>query len=153
FNLGRLCNLAVFENESEGEGNVQRLLGTLPWRCRNGLFQRQREGGRARVIGGGGADERCTGLHIPAEELAEIAAACILEALDEILNRRGFTIVALEIEIHALTEILRTQNGGDHAGDLGTLLIDGRRIEVVDFAVFIRPWRMRERTAIFRELL
>ena len=40
-----------------------------------------------------------------------------------------------------------------HAHDLGALLVDGRRVEIVDLVIERRPHRMGERTGILDELV
>ena len=61
--------------------------------------------------------------------------------------------MALEIEVHALLEVVRAEDRGDHAGDFGALFIDGRRVEIVDFAIGIGARRMCQRAGILGKLL
>ncbi len=85
--------------------------------------------------------------------IAEVAARYVLEDLQEVLDRRRLAVMALEIEVHAFAESLRAEDRADHAHDFGALLVDGRRVEVVDLAVAARPHRMRERPLVLGELV
>lgn len=90
---------------------------------------------------------------VPERKLREVASACILEAFDEILDRHGLTVMAVEIEVHAFLEAVLAEQRRDHARDFAALFVDGRRVEIVDLAICRRPHRVGERAAIFRELL
>ncbi|MNH96805.1 hypothetical protein D3C73_494860 [compost metagenome] len=61
--------------------------------------------------------------------------------------------MALEIEVHAFAEVVASKNGRDHPGDLGTLLVDRHRVEVVDLTIAVRARRMRQRASILRKLI
>ncbi len=58
----------------------------------------------------------------------------------------------IDVQVHAISKILRTDKDLDHTNDLGAFLVDGRRVEIIDFK--IRFWlnRMGERSGIFGEL-
>ncbi len=122
---------------------------SAPWttgRCRrHHLLERERECLGCRIIGARGRHQRRAGLVVPERELAKVATARVLEALHEILDGGGLAVMALEIEIHALLEQFAPEQGRDHAGDFAALFIDGRRVEVVDLAVFRRAHRVGER--------
>ena len=92
------------------------------------------------------------GLRVPGHELLQVAARGVLEAGDEILHRRRLPVVALEVEVHALAEAVAPQQRLQHAHDLGALLVDGRRIEVVDLDVAVRAHRMGQRARVLGEL-
>ena len=70
----------------------------------------------------------------------------------ECLDRGGFAVMALEVQVHALAEPGLAQQRRQHANDFGALIVDGGRIEVVDFVILAGPRRMGQRAAIFREL-
>ena len=61
--------------------------------------------------------------------------------------------MALEIEVHTLTEQLRPDDRVDHTHDFRAFFINGGRVEIVDFAIFARTYRMGEWSGIFWELL
>ncbi|MNU89928.1 hypothetical protein D3C71_797810 [compost metagenome] len=61
--------------------------------------------------------------------------------------------MALEIEVHALLEIISAEDRGDHPRDFGTFFINGRCVEIVDFAIGIRARRVRQRAGILGKLL
>jgi len=82
----------------------------------------------------------------------EVTPARILEAGDEILNRRRVAVVTLEIEIHAGAERVAAEDRFDHADQLGAFFIDRRRIEVVDLHIALGPNRVRQRSLVFGEL-
>ena len=98
-------------------------------------------------------DFRRAGLRVPAHELREIAAAHVGEALHELLDRRRLAVMAREIEVHALAEQFGPEQRLDHAHDFGALFVDGRRVEVVDLVIELRPHRMGERAGILDELV
>src|SRR3546814_12117179 len=52
----------------------------------------------------------------------------------------------------ALLEAGLAEPGMHHADDLGALLVDCRRVEIVDGDIRIRPHRMRQRPGILGEL-
>ena len=96
--------------------------------------------------------ERCSGLVIPALELREVTPGNLREAGEEILNRGGCSIAALEIEIHAATEGRGTDDLVEHADDFGALVVDGRRVEVVDLVIGLWTNGMGEGAGILGEL-
>ena len=100
-----------------------------------------------------GDELRRARLRVPELELREVDAAGVLEAGDELLDRRRLAVVALEVEVHALAEAVCAEQRRDHADDLGALLVDGRRVEVVDLDVAVGPHRMRERARVLGELV
>ena len=88
-----------------------RLLDRLPRRRRQHLGELQRAGLGAGVVVGLHRDLRRAGLAVPAHELGEVAAGGVGEAGDEILDRRGLAVMALEIEVHAGAELVRRRAG------------------------------------------
>ena len=84
--------------------------------------------------------------------MVEISAGGLGETGDEFLDRRRRAVAALEIEVHAALEGVVADQHLEHADHLRALLIDGRRVEVVDFLVGARPDRMGEGPRILREL-
>ena len=95
---------------------------------------------------------RGTGLMVPALELAQIGSVGIGHRRHEIVAGHRLTIVALEIKIHAAPETVPAKQGLDHPNHLGTLVVDGDGVEVVDLDVGIRSHRMRHRSGVLREL-
>ena len=97
-------------------------------------------------------DLRCARLRVPQTELLEVEAGAILNCLDEVLAGRRFAVVAVEIEVGAFPELLCAGHGPHHADHLGPLVIDSRRIEVVDFLIGIGADRVRQRAGILGKL-
>ena len=89
---------------------MHRLLGALSGRRRHHLLERQREGLLGCVIGGRGGDERRAGLMVPERKLRHVALADIGKAGDEVLDRHRLSVMAVEIEIHALLEEVRPEH-------------------------------------------
>ena len=94
-----------------------------------------------------------SGLRVPEHELREIAARYVGEALHELLDRRGFAVMPLEIEVHALAKQFGAEQRLDHAHDLAALVVDGGRVEVVDLVIELGPHRVGERSGILDELM
>src|ERR1700722_14384338 len=85
--------------------------------------------------------------------MSGVAAGDVSEALHELLDGRGMAVVALEIEIHAFAEGLAAEQRPDHADDFGAFLVDGRRVEIVDLVIDLRPHRMGEGARVLDELM
>ena len=98
-------------------------------------------------------DRGRAGLAVPERKLVEIGPGGLGEAGEEILHRRGFAVMALQVEIHAGAKLIAAKHGEEHPADLGALLVDGRRVEVVDLAIARRPDRVRERAGVLRKLM
>ena len=143
----------VASDQTDGERNDHRLLARLAGRCGHALRQVEAIGLRARIVAASGDDLGRAGLRVPEHELREVRARYIGEASHELLDGRRLAVVAGEIEVHAFAEILRAEQVGQHAHDLGPLLVDRRGIEVVDLTVDGGSHRMRERTGILDELV
>ena len=144
--------LAIRPDESETHRHEHRL------RAGSGrtLFERLAKGhdiavGRLLIAILDGEGRRA-GLMIPERETREIGAGRVLETGQKGFDRRGLAIVPIEIEIHPGAEALLTEKGGDHADQFGALVIDRRRVEVVDLAIFLRPDGMLERPLILGKL-
>ena len=71
---------------------------------------------------------------------------------DEILDPHRVVVVALEIQVHALAEILAPEDGGHHADDLGALVVDGGGVEIVDRQIGFRLHGMCQRSRVLAEL-
>jgi hypothetical protein len=95
---------------------------------------------------------RRAGARIPAAELAEVDLRCILHRGDEVLAGHGLAVVAPEVEVHALAEIVAADQGVDHAHHLGAFFINRGGVEIVDLGVGRGPDRMRHRPGILEEL-
>ena len=106
----------------------------------------------ARIVSAANRDFRRAGLIVPAHELGEIAPRNRLETADEILDRRRRAVVALEIEIHAGAKRLGADQALEHAHDFRALLVDGRRVEIVDLVIDLRAHIVRERPRVLGEL-
>ena len=85
--------------------------------------------------------------------MSEVGTRHIGEALHELLDGRRLAVVAGEVEIHALAERLRAQQCLEHAHDFGALLVNGRRVEIVDLMVEPGAHGMGEGAGVFDELV
>ena len=61
--------------------------------------------------------------------------------------------MAVEIEVEAFAESVAAEQGLEHAAKLGALLVDRRRVEIVDLDIGGWPHRMGERACILGELM
>ena len=132
------------------ERQEHRLLARLPRRRRGRL--RQPEPRAAVVVGQARLDARRPPLAVPPAELGEVDATRLLHAGDEILARRGRPVEPLEIQVRPRPELRRPQDRRRHADELGTLVVDGRRVEVRDFLIAVRAHGMGERPGVLGEL-
>ena len=124
----------------------------LPRRRRRPLLQRQRVAARALVPVFGHRNPRRARLRVPALELREIAPRRVLEYRQPVLDRAGLPVMPLEIEVQRAAVRLRPDQGAQHPDDLGALLVDRRRVEVVDLDVFLRADGVRQRAGVLAEL-
>ena len=85
--------------------------------------------------------------------MREIASRGVGHRRDEILDRRRLAVMALEIEVEAFAESVAAEQGLEHAAKLGALLVDRRRVEIVDLDIGGRPHRMGEGAGILGELM
>src|SRR5690606_6487971 len=144
---------AVLADESEADGDMHRLLRFAVRGLGQKLLKRERVGASLAVPGLGHLQLWRASLLVPQRELGKVTPCRLGEAGEEVLDRRRIAIVALEIKVHAGAEALIAENGLEHADDLGALLIDGRRVEVVDLVIERGPYRMGEGTGVLGELL
>src|SRR3712207_8253903 len=77
--------------------------------------------------------------------MRKVASAHLREGVQKILDRRGGAVAGLEVAVHAAPEIGLAEQRLQHAYDLGALLVDGRRVKIVDLAVARR--RSEEHTS------
>ena len=84
--------------------------------------------------------------------VVEVAAGDFGETGEEILDRRRRAVAALEIEVHARAERLGADQRLEHADHFGALLVDRRRVEIVDLVIDLGPHVMRERPGVLGEL-
>ena len=96
---------------------------------------------------------RRAGPGVPGQPGRQVTLVGVAQRREEILDGHGGTVVAIEIKIHAATKTVPAQHGRQHAHDLGTFLVNGCRVEIVDFAVLQGPHRMRQRPRILAELV
>ena len=106
----------------------------------------------AGVIAAFGLQLRCAGVVVPAPELVEIDARGIGHGGNEILGGDGLAIMPLKIKIHALAKRRCTQQGVNHAHQLGPFFIHRGGVEIADLLIGLWPHRMRHRAGIFGEL-
>ena len=144
---------SVAAHEPDRERNHHGLLVRLAGRRRDRLNHVQAISPRARIMAAGGNDLGGAGLRVPQHELREVGAGDVGEALHELLDRRRFAVVTDEIEVHPLAELLGSEQGPDHADELGALLVDRGGIEVVDLMIERGAHRMGERAGVLDELM
>ena len=60
--------------------------------------------------------------------------------------------MAFEVEIHAAAESFTTEQGRQHAHDFGALVVDGGRVEIVDFPILVGSHGMGQRAGILGKL-
>ena len=61
--------------------------------------------------------------------------------------------MALEVKVHPFAESIGTEQHLQHAHDLGALLVDRGRVEIVDLVIERRPHRMGQRPRVLDELM
>ena len=95
---------------------------------------------------------RRAGLFVPAAELLQVLAGGSLHGGQPFLAGHGLAVMPVEIQVRAAAIALRTQQRMQHADHLGALVVDGRRVEIGDLDIVIRPDGMRQWAGILREL-
>jgi hypothetical protein len=116
------------------------------------LGQRQRVAFGGGVIGTLGLQARRAGAGVPAAELGQVRTRRILHGGDEVLAGHGLAVVAREVEVHALAEVVAADQGLDHADHLGALFVHRGGVEIVDLGVGGGADRVRHRPGILGEL-
>ncbi len=76
----------------------------------------------------------------------------IFHGLHKIFDGDRMTIMSFKIQICPPPKTFLAEQGMDHAHQFRTLFIHRRRVKIIDFRVGIGPYRMRQRTRIFRKL-
>ena len=72
--------------------------------------------------------------------------------MTEVVASNRLSVVALEIQVHALPEAVASEQRLVHPHDFRAFLVDGHRVEVVDFDIAFRAHRMRHRAGVLGEL-
>ena len=139
------------QRDDEGLARVRRGRG------RGRLLEAEGEGARRRVVAATRGQARRAGLTVPALELEQApgqlaARVGVGDRLGEVVAGDGLAVVALEVESDAALEAGASDQRLHHAHDLGALLVDRRRVEVVDLDVAVRPHRVRHRARVLGEL-
>src|SRR5690606_31999982 len=96
--------LAVLAYQPEGQGNVHQPLPCLGRSRRHGLLDFDHEFAFGGVMGCRDGEVWRAGLMIPERELGQVAAGHVFEYPEEVLYRGRLSVMALEIEVHALPE-------------------------------------------------
>ena len=144
---------AILADQTQHEGNDHRLADRMAPPRRQRLGKVETKAARALIEAGRHLELRGAGLRIPAQKLRKVGRVRVGKAGDEILDRGGVAVVAAEVEIHALAKAVVVEQHLEHAHDLGALLVDGRRVEIVDLVIERRPDRMRQRASVLDELV
>ena len=149
--------LAIAADQAHAHRDQEGLLGRLAGRCRAALAQRQRVGLRCGIVAAAGMQYRRAGLAVPALEHLQLCGqravrVGIGHGLGKVVAGDGLTVMALEIQVHALAEAVAAYQRLVHAHHLGAFLVDGGGVEVGDFLVLIRTHRMRHGAGILAEL-
>ncbi|MNT27300.1 hypothetical protein D3C72_1629260 [compost metagenome] len=134
------------------ERNVQRVLLFLLSRRRRALADGQGVLLGFRIVVIFNADDRRTGLAVPAAEMRQVDVGRIFHRLDEIVARRRAAVVAFEIELHPFLEVLFAEQGVDHTNDFRTFLVHRQGVEVVHLNHFVRANRVRHWAGVFGKL-
>ncbi len=116
------------------------------------LAQRQRVAPGVRVVPVPRDHQRRARRRIPAHETGEVAAVRVGDCRDEIVAGDRLAVVALEIAGHPVPEPVDADQGLQHPDHFGAFLVDGRRVEIVDRLVAVRPDRVGHRARILGEL-
>ena len=139
--------------QADREGNVKGLLVCLTRRGSGLLLDVERVAKRRRIVMAARTHHGRARLRVPAAKLHEIDVRRVLHRLDEVVARDGAAVVTREVEVHAAPETLRPKQRMLHSNDLGALLVNRCRIEIVDLLIFVGTHRMRHRSSILGELL
>jgi len=75
------------------------------------------------------------GLGIPQAETGKIHSTCIFHGLDKILSGDSLSVKALEIKIHAFTEVIIAKDFKNHANHFGPFFVHGHGVEIIHFYV------------------
>mmetsp|Transcript_10786 Transcript_10786/g.25548 ORF Transcript_10786/g.25548 Transcript_10786/m.25548 type:complete len:550 (+) Transcript_10786:990-2639(+) len=134
--------------QSEGNGNVQRTHRGL---CR--LGQRQRKGLGVGIVGMFVRHQGSSGRRVPAGKLLQVGTVVgVLHGCQKVVAGDGVPVVSLKIQVHSLAEAIHAQQRLVHANDLGPLVVDGRRVEVVHADVRLGSDRVLHRSGILGKL-
>ena len=150
--IGVAQHAAVLVEQAEADRDRHGALVRLAVGRGRDLAQGQVEGLGLGVIGRLDIDGRRTGLLVPGEEVGQVAAADFGEAGDEGLDGGGVAVPAIEIEIHAASEIGLADQQPQHADHLRALFVDGRGVEVVDLLIGAGTHGMSQGAGILGEL-
>ncbi len=144
--------IAVPAQQPHAHGNQVGLFVRALRCCPAALHERQRVGLGGLVIHPLDIHLRGARLAVPVHELTEIPAADFRHGGDELLDRHRLTVMAREIQIRALAEQFRPQQGMHHAHHLTALLVDRECVEIGNFHVRRRLHRVRHGAAVFGKL-
>ena len=142
--------LAVLPQHTDCKGNPEWTLRRLAGGGRRTLAERQIETVAVQMTGDGNAGR--TGLVPPAFEAVQFIARDFSEAGEEVIDRSGLAVMALEIRLKRLFVGRVAHKRLQHANYLGTLFVDGCGVEIVDLDVAFRPNGMRKRAVVLPEL-
>ena len=143
----------VGADQADGERDVVRRLVRLAGRRRARLRDVERVRVAERIVASGDAQQRRAGLRVPAAKLREVDARGVLHRVDEVVAGHRLAVVAREVEVHPAAERLGPEQRVLHADHLGALLVDGRRVEVVDLLVFVGTHRVGHRAGVLGVLV
>ncbi len=143
---------AVGADQAEAHRNVHRALRGLAGRGRKALAEGQGIGLGVPVVLPAGGQFRGAGLRIPEPELREVRSGRVGEGSEEILDGDRLSVMALEIEVHALSEAGLAEDRLQHPNHLGALFVDGGGVEIADLGIELGPDRVGEGTGVLREL-
>ena len=130
------------------EHRLLRLAGCR-WR---GLAHHDLANSRPGVVPGFDLDLRRARLGIPELELREVDLIGTFHRGDEVLDRRRATVVFRQIGAKTRRETVAAHEGLDHPYQFRSLFINRGGVEIVNFYIRFGPYRMRQRTRVFREL-
>ena len=85
---------------------------------------------------------RSSRLTVPAAELLQVCVVCVFHRQNKILAGYRTAIVTLKVEVASAAERLRAQNGVYHPHHFRAFFIHSQGIEIGDFHIGIRAYRM-----------
>ena len=92
-------------------------------------------------------------MRVPVLQGADVAPGVgVRHSLEKVVAGHSLAVVPLEIEVGPRTKSSLAEQRVVHADNLGSLLVDGEGVEVVDLHVGSRAHGVRHRGGILREL-
>ena len=91
-------------------------------------------------------------LAVPAFELGEVAPVGVRHGGQKVVTGDGLSVVPFEVQVHAFSEAVSSEQGLVHTDDFCAFFIDGDGVEVIDFLIGIGAYRMGHGAGVFGKL-